>query len=887
MKNKTFLIFVLGILVFISFLQFSMAKIDSSVIDQVNSNGFAKVYVSYNNPPQKNLMSLFSSKKTNFKVKVMNVNSSELSFLENQSNVTSIALVPEKHILDLTTDRIINATPVWNVSENGINLTGKGQTVCIIDTGVDYTNPSLGGCYGYNNLSSPCKVIGGWDFCADNSTCTTQDDNVMDANGHGTHVAGILSGNGSIKGVAPDSKIVVLKVFNSTGSAWDNDILSAMDWCIKNATEFNISAISMSLGGNKIYSTYCDNDSSEDNYNFSQEIASAEGKNISVVIATGNDNSTLGVSSPACIKDAIRVGASYNNDSIVNFTNRGGIFSDTLLAPGVDVNSTMPPNSYLNEYNKTWGILSGTSMATPHVAGAILLLNQYRKESLGENFAPQTIKSKLIDFGKKINDTLGTLLNYSRIDVFSTLIGVDSSPPEVSLLSPANNTLSNGTIDISCYAKDDLNKINLTLNIWNSTGLFNSTNQSFNSLNGTINENFTLPLNEIYSWGCSAIDSKGNIKVSKNRTFSTVPLLVKTISPQKTYVNTNQTYNCSANSVSSLRNLTFYFWGMDPSSNSSNMTLLNNQTVNISGVTNSSVFNYNFSRDGNYTWSCSASNVLNQTYNSNNKSIISDTVNPNVTRIFPSNNYSVTGEQNIKFKFNVSEQSNCSVVINEGNNYIKSYPNKINIFTKRLGVGNYEWYLNCSDLTGNLRNTSNYLLTIKRTPTYSGGSGGSSSYSPTVAAPTPVTTPKKQVKEINSSDLSSWNYQNLSNNTNLVLNLLGKTYNISASGFNSSEFSLNISNKIYKINNKSDLKIDLNEDHIYDLEVIYSSSSLAGAQVYLKKINEVIPVKHIETNKPAPIKTIKQKTNFHGFIQKIVYTIFKFIKEKSFFLRFL
>src|SRR3989338_7434484 len=68
---------------------------------------------------------------------------------------------------------IINATPTYLLQESSLNLTGQGQTVCVIDTGINYSHPALGGCYGNNNASSTCKVIGGWDYCADNTACNT------------------------------------------------------------------------------------------------------------------------------------------------------------------------------------------------------------------------------------------------------------------------------------------------------------------------------------------------------------------------------------------------------------------------------------------------------------------------------------------------------------------------------------------------------------------------------------------------------------------------------------------------------------------------------------------------------------------------------------------
>src|SRR3989338_1423019 len=98
---------------------------------------------------------------------------------------------------------LINADDVWLLDEDGNDcsvsgkecLTGKGVSIAIIDTGVDYTHPDLGGCFGEG-----CKVIGGYDF-SDN------DNDTMDYHGHGTHVAATAAGNGVLKGVAPDAGI--------------------------------------------------------------------------------------------------------------------------------------------------------------------------------------------------------------------------------------------------------------------------------------------------------------------------------------------------------------------------------------------------------------------------------------------------------------------------------------------------------------------------------------------------------------------------------------------------------------------------------------------------------------------------------------------------------
>ncbi len=98
---------------------------------------------------------------------------------------------------------IINATRTWSLVYNGINITGKAESVCVIDTGVDYTHPALGNCSNTNFTNGVCsKIISGYDF-------VNSDNNPIDDNGHGTHVAGIVaSANDSIRGL-PQMQILL------------------------------------------------------------------------------------------------------------------------------------------------------------------------------------------------------------------------------------------------------------------------------------------------------------------------------------------------------------------------------------------------------------------------------------------------------------------------------------------------------------------------------------------------------------------------------------------------------------------------------------------------------------------------------------------------------
>ncbi|MEM2954332.1 MAG: S8 family serine peptidase, partial [Candidatus Nanoarchaeia archaeon] len=95
----------------------------------------------------------------------------------------------------------VGANYIWNISISGLNITGENYSVCIVDTGVNSSHPAL--------LN---KIIAQMDFCADNSNCITNDTVAEDANGHGTHVAGIIASQDSYsKGIAPGANLVIAK----------------------------------------------------------------------------------------------------------------------------------------------------------------------------------------------------------------------------------------------------------------------------------------------------------------------------------------------------------------------------------------------------------------------------------------------------------------------------------------------------------------------------------------------------------------------------------------------------------------------------------------------------------------------------------------------------
>jgi thermitase len=230
----------------------------------------------------------------------------------------------------------VSAQSAWDITRGSSSV-----KVAIIDTGVDYNHPDLAG-----------GVIKGYDY-VDN------DWDPMDRNNHGTHCAGIAAAttNNStgIAGMAPNVYIYAVRVLDANGSGSLDDVANG----IYHAVDNGVKVVSLSLGGPSGATS------------LQNAVSYAASKGVVVVAAAGNEN-TSAPSYPAYYSSAIAVAATDRNDNRASFSNYGSWVD--VAAPGVDIASTVRNGGY--QY------MSGTSMATPLVAGiAGLLASQGRSAS--------------------------------------------------------------------------------------------------------------------------------------------------------------------------------------------------------------------------------------------------------------------------------------------------------------------------------------------------------------------------------------------------------------------------------------------------------------------------------------------------------------------------
>ena len=278
----------------------------------------------------------------------------------------------------------VNAPQAWAAGYDG-----NGTKVAVLDTGIDMTHPDV-----------KDRILGTKSF--------VPGEEVDDKHGHGTHVASTIAGSGAAsgganKGVAPGAGLLVGKVLGDGGSGADSGIIAAMEWAKAEGAD----VVSMSLGSPVP-------DGGTDPMSQAVDALSADGGPL-FVIAAGNAYGAGTIGSPGSAQKALTIAAVDKTDGRASFSSMGPLVNSyglkpDLSAPGVDINAAASQS--IPGIEGMYQQMSGTSMATPHVAGAAAVLKQRHPDWSG-----QRIKDALMSSSKELPDYTPYEQGTGRLDV--------------------------------------------------------------------------------------------------------------------------------------------------------------------------------------------------------------------------------------------------------------------------------------------------------------------------------------------------------------------------------------------------------------------------------------------------------------------------------------
>ena len=320
-----------------------------------------------------------------------------------------------------TSSAVVGAPAAWAAGYDG-----TGQTVAVLDSGVQADHPFLGGrvvdeaCF---SRSLTCPNGQATQRGPGSAAPCTYD---ARACGHGTHVAGIVAGQGSTgSGTGRGASISAVQVFSRLDSvaecggqptcavSWTSDILAGLDHVAALARTRPVAAVNLSLGGGS-FSGACDGSQPA----MTRAIDTLLRLGVVTVAASGNDGLVEAVASPACISTALAVGATAStptSDDVTTWSNSSAMLD--LLAPGFRIRSSYP--------GSTEATLSGTSMAAPHVAGALAVLRQNSPTA-----PPDQLVAALLSTGKPVLDARQQRTT-PRVQIDRALLALAGAAPVV------------------------------------------------------------------------------------------------------------------------------------------------------------------------------------------------------------------------------------------------------------------------------------------------------------------------------------------------------------------------------------------------------------------------------------------------------------------------
>ena len=388
----------------------------------------------------------------------------------NSEELKSLALDPEVqqiHPDRLSKPLLQNSVPLIGMDgvdgAYALGATGLGQAVAVLDTGVQASHPFLSGktileaCYSSStggdvslcpNGSTSQTGTGAAD--ATTANCFNGSENLCT---HGTHVAGIAVGKNPNPGIPPngvakEASLIAIQVFTRINDSWEcggfaytpcvmsyeSDQLAGLEWVFAQRSTLPLGAklasVNMSLGGGE-YASACDYDP------LKPIIDDLRSAGVATAVASGNDGYTASVSSPACISTSVSVGATTLSDRIADFSNESRTLVD-LLAPGVDILSSVPVSTYES--------LSGTSMATPHVAGAFAAIKSHLPD-LSVSEIEQALKST----GTPVSSSTGRYTT-PRISVNAALEQLGPVQWNLTVTKTGSGTVTSSPAGITCGA---------------------------------------------------------------------------------------------------------------------------------------------------------------------------------------------------------------------------------------------------------------------------------------------------------------------------------------------------------------------------------------------------------------------------------------------------
>ncbi|MFE7354783.1 S8 family serine peptidase [Streptomyces sp. NPDC057543] len=320
------------------------------------------------------------------------------------SDVTNTRSRSASGLKKLWLDRKVQATLDKSTKQIGADLAwaagydGKGTKVAVLDTGADAEHPDLKG-----------RIAASKNF-TDSSTTD-------DRQGHGTHTISTVGGSGAAsdgkkKGVAPGADLLAGKVLNDSGFGAESWIIAGMQWAVDQKAD----VVSMSLGSPE--PTDCTDPMSV----AAEELA--QNKGTLFVIAAGNSGPTLNtVSSPGCAPSVLTVGAVDRDDTTAQFSSRGPVIGSHTLkpeisAPGVNISAAAAGGRGIYAYQT----MSGTSMATPHVAGAAAIVKQRHPDWTAQQIKAALVSSAKSDIPGDVRETGGGRLDV-KAAIDTTVVG--------------------------------------------------------------------------------------------------------------------------------------------------------------------------------------------------------------------------------------------------------------------------------------------------------------------------------------------------------------------------------------------------------------------------------------------------------------------------------